>query len=159
METLSIDRILRGHDLFRSLGADQAKELSSWSAVKNYDAQETVFEYNSKAKHVYMLMEGSVNLRLPPTLQGFSLVISRIEKGELFGLSPLLGSTRYTATAQCIEPTALLLIETQPFRRLLEANCLVGFHMMNRVANIYFTRYIEVLKSLQGVVSQIALIR
>jgi len=149
---MSVDGILKGHDLFRS--------------VKKFEANETVFSYNDPAGHIYMLMEGAVDLRLPSEGQDFSLVISKMEKGELFGLSPLLDSPpplldspRYTATAQCSAATELLSIEAKPLRELLKRNSLVGFEIMNQVAHIYFNRYIEVLKKLQGVVGQVSLIR
>ena len=87
------------------------------------------------------------------------MVVSRIETGELFGLSPLLDSPRYTASALCRENTELLSIEAGRFRELIRNNPLVAFDTMNRVAHIYFNRYIEVLKSLQGVVNQVSLIR
>jgi len=156
---MSVDGILKGHDLFRSLGVDQAHEISSFSSVKKFEANETVFSYNDPAGHIYMLMEGAVDLRLPSEGQDFSLVISKMEKGELFGLSPLLDSPRYTATAQCSAATELLSIEAKPLRELLKRNSLVGFEIMNQVAHIYFNRYIEVLKKLQGVVGQVSLIR
>lgn len=156
---MGVGGILKGHDLFRSLGLDQAKEVSAISSVKKFEAGEMVFAYNSPASHVYMLMEGSVNLQLPAEPRDFSLIISKMEKGELFGLSPLLDSPRYTASAQCVEATELLSIEAKPFREILRRNALVGFGIMNQVAHIYFTRYIEVLRSLQGVVSQVSLIR
>jgi len=156
---MSVEKILKGHDLFRSLGIDEAHGISDFSSVKKYQANEIIFQYNDKADHSYMLMEGSVLLRLPAEHQDISLIISRIEKGELFGLSPLLDSTRYTATAQCREATEVLSIEAKPFKELLRRNCTVGFNIMNQVAQIYFSRYIDVLKNIQRVVSQISFIR
>jgi len=150
---------LKGHDIFQSLDVSQAHQLSGFTSVKKFKAGENVFGYNDAAGHVFMLMQGSVDLRLAAGPGEFSLVISRIEKGELFGLSPLLDSPRYTATAQCHEDTEVLAIEAKPFREMLRANCSVGFDMLNQVAHIYFNRYINVLKSLQGVVDQISLIR
>ncbi|MEW5995649.1 MAG: hypothetical protein AB1744_14820, partial [Candidatus Zixiibacteriota bacterium] len=70
-----------------------------------------------------------------------------------------LDSDRYTATAQCAELAEVLAIEAKPFRELLRTNCPVGFQIMSQVAHVYFTRYINVLKNLQDVVSQIPLIR
>ena len=93
-----------------------------------------------------MLMKGAVDLRLPAESHDFSLVISKIEKGELFGLSALLDSPRYAASAQCSEPTELLSIEAKPFRELIRRNHIVGFNGMTQVAHIYYTRYIEVLR-------------
>jgi len=156
---MSTDGILRGHDLFRSLGLEKAFAAKDFTSVKKYRAGETVFSYNDAAGHVYMLMTGGVELRLPSQHQNLSLVISTMEKGELFGLSPLLDSKRYTATAKCTEESELLLIEAKPFRELLKENSLVGFGIMNNVAHIYFNRYVNVLKNLQDVVAQISLIR
>jgi signal-transduction protein with cAMP-binding, CBS, and nucleotidyltransferase domain len=156
---MTVDRILKGHDLFQSLNVDEAHRISQFSSVKTYEANETVFRYNEAARHVFMLMNGSVDLRLPANPPDFSFVISRIEKGELFGLSPLLDSQRYTASAQCREKTELLSIEAAPLRELLRSNYPVGFNVMSQVAHIYFTRYINVLQNLQGVVSQISMIR
>ena len=156
---MSTNGILKGHDLFQSLGLEKAFEIKNFSSVKKYNPGEIVFSYNEVAGHVYMLMKGSVDLRLPSKHRDFSLVISKIEKGELFGLSPLLDSPRYTATAQCKEATELLSIEAKPFREILKENALIGFNVMTTVAHIYFNRYIKVLKNLQDVVGQISLIR
>ena len=156
---MSNDAILKGHDLFRSLGLEKAFEIKSFSSVKEYHADEVVFNLNETAGHVYMLLEGSVDLRLPSKRQDFSLVVSKIEKGELFGLSPLLGSPRYTATAQCAEASKLLAIEATPFREQLGENAVIGFNIMSQVARIYFERYINVLANLQDIAAQISLIR
>jgi CRP-like cAMP-binding protein len=156
---MSNDTILKGHDLFRSLGLEKAFEIKSFSAVKEYREGEVIFNLNETAGHVFMLLEGSVDLRLPSKRQDYSLVVSKIEKGELFGLSPLLGSARYTATAQCGGATKLLAIEAAPFRKQLSENCVIGFSIMSQVARIYFDRYIHVLANLQDIAAQISLIR
>jgi len=130
-----------------------------FSSVKKFGFDEAIFKYNGAGSHVYMLMKGLVYLRLPANPPEFSFIISKIEKGELFGLSPLLDSPRYTATAHCYEETEVLAIEAKPFRELLLKNNLVGFSVINQVAHIYFTRYIDVLKNLQGVISQVSLVR
>ena len=156
---MTVERVIKGHDLFRSLSIEEANQISKFSSVKKHHAGENIFEYNGLSYHVYMLMEGAVHLHLPANPPEVSFVISKIEKGELFGLSPLLDSPRYTSTAQCTEPTEVLAIEAKPFRDLLRSNCPVGFQIMTQVAHVYFNRYIGVLKNLQGVVSQIPLIR
>lgn len=156
---MDIEKTLRGHDLFQSLNVDEMEEISRFSSVKDYKEGEMIFELNGAGSHVYMLMEGMVYLRLPGDLPDFSLVISELEKGELFGLSPLLDSPRYTASAHCAKDTKVLSIEARPFRELLRKNCPVGFNVMNQVARIYYTRYIRVLKNLQNILNQIPLIR
>jgi len=156
---MSVGKMLKGHDLFASLSVEEMNQISNLASSKTYAADETIFKYNGAGSHVYMLMSGSVYLRLPANAPDFSFVISKIEMGELFGLSPLLDSPRYTSTAQCTEECEVLAIEAKPFRELLRNNHLVGFNIMNQVAHIYFSRYIAVLKNVQSILNQIPLIR
>ena len=156
---MSAEKILRGHDLFRSLGLEKTFEIKGYSSVKKYQAGEIIFGLNDYANHVYMLMNGSVDLQLPSQHHNYSLSITKIEKGELFGLSPLLGSERYTASAQCMEDSELLLIEAKPFQDVLNDNCIIGMSIMRKVAHIYFNRYMNVLKNLQEIAGQISLIQ
>ena len=87
---MSIDMMLKGHELFASLNVDEINQLSTFSAVKEFKADETIFEYNQASSHFYMLMEGLVYLQLPVNPQDFRFAISKVEKGELFGISSLL---------------------------------------------------------------------
>ena len=155
---MTVDRIVKGHDLFGSLSVEETNKLSRFSATKKYKAGEKIFQYGVNASHVFMLMNGSVNLQLPASPPDFSLVISKVQKGELFGVSPLLDSPRYTSTAECADDSEVLVIEARPLREMLRTNCPVGFVIMSQVAHAYFNRYIDVLKNLQKVVSQIPLI-
>jgi signal-transduction protein with cAMP-binding, CBS, and nucleotidyltransferase domain len=156
---MSIDRMLKGHELFQSLNVDEVNRLSTFSSVKEYSAGEVIFEYNQASSHFFMLMEGTVYLQLPANPPEFSFAVSKLEKGELFGLSPLLDSPRYTSSAHCYSSAKVLSVEAKPFRDMLRMNCTAGLDIMNRVARIYFTRYLEILKRLQDVVGQISLVR
>ncbi len=156
---MAVDRVIKGHALFTMFAPEEMDRLSDFSAVKKCRAGEVLFDLNQPATHVYMLMTGAVQLRLPAEAQGISFVVSDIERGELFGLSPLLESPRYTSTAICVEESDLLAIEGAPFREMLKGNCTIGYAIMNRVAHTFFHRYIDVLRNLQGVVNQMSLIR
>jgi signal-transduction protein with cAMP-binding, CBS, and nucleotidyltransferase domain len=150
--------MLKGHELFASLNVDEINQLSTFSSVKEFKSDEIIFKYNQKSSHFYMLMEGLVYLKLPVDPQEFRFTISKVEEGELFGISSLLKSLRYTSTAQCYEDTKALSIEAKPFRELLQLNCTAGLDIINQVAHIYFTRYLDVVKRLQDVVNQITVI-
>lgn len=152
---MSIEKMLKGHDLFTSLNFDEVSHMSKFSAVREFKTGETIFEYNQPGTHVYILQEGLVYLQLPAVFPEFSLALSRVEKGDLFGISPLIESPLYTASAKCYADTKVLTIEAKPFRKLLESNSLVGLDVMNKVARIYFTRYIDLLKRLHEAVSQV----
>jgi len=117
-----------------------------------------VFTSGVVGSHFFVLQEGRVNLRLPADAHEASLVVGRIEKGDIFGLAPLLGAGRHTTTAQCAEPCKVLAIQVEPLRELLEQNSLVGLHIMTVAAQAYFTRYIETLNRVQKVINEIGAI-
>ncbi|MCP4582662.1 MAG: cyclic nucleotide-binding domain-containing protein [candidate division Zixibacteria bacterium] len=154
---MSIDKVFKGHELFRSLSIDEINKLSNFSSLKKYDVDESIFKINGAGTHLYMLMKGVVYLRLPANPPEYGFIIAKIEKGEIFGLSPLLNSPRYTSSAQCVEPVEVLAIEAKPFSELLLGNHDVSINVMRQVAQIYFSRYIDLLKNIQGVISQVSL--
>lgn len=156
---MSVTGMLKAHDLFRALTPKELDLVSSFSSVKNFDVDQTIFELDQRCSHVFQVLEGELYLQLPGQLPEFNIVVSKVEKGELFGLSPLIGSERYTATARCITRCSVLAIEADPMHRMLQENSLVGYHIMSRVAGIYFRRYVDVVKNLQSVLGQIPMIR
>ena len=145
------DMILKGHDLFGSLNVDEIDRVSTFSSVKEFGKGDIIFESDLAATHFYILMDGLVYLQLPGDLPEFSIPISRVEKGELFGISPLLGSPRYTSTAQCYKDTKVLEVEAAAFRELLQQNASAGLGIITRVGHIYFTRYLGLVRRLQRV--------
>ena len=156
---MSENDAVRGHELFQSLTVEEAHRLSGFTAIRKLEAGENVFECGQAGSHVYMLMKGAVDLKLSTDPNEFGIIATRVKVGELFGLSPLLDSPKYTTTGQCVEATEVLSIEAKPFTELLRNNCPVAISVLNRVARIYFSRYLDLLKSLQAVVNQIQLTR
>ena len=152
---MTVAKILQGHELLKNLTMEEVDRISKFSERKKYKENETIFLHEAEAAHVYILLKGRVLLRLPAKPEEFRIVIARIEEGELFGLSPLLGSAKYTSEAQCPQDTEVLAIDAHALRELLQADCLAGFYIMNEVAQAYFTRYVELLGRLQGIVTQI----
>ena len=155
---MKIDTMLKGNELFQSLSVEEVNKISTFSSVKEFNANEMIFVHDRPSTHVYVLMDGLVYIQLPSTPSEVSLNVAKVEKGELFGLSSFFDSPRYTASAKCFAPTKVLSIEAKPFRQILQRNHLVGMDVMGRVARIYFVRYLDLLRRLQDVVGQISLI-
>jgi CRP-like cAMP-binding protein len=152
---MSVANILQGHELLKNLTMEEVERINRFSERRNYGKNETIFRHGEDAAFTYILLSGHVLLRLPSKPDEFRIVISSVEEGEMFGLSPLLGSAKYTAEAQCSVASEVLSIDAAEFRKLLQADCLAGFYIMNEVAQTYFTRYVELLGRLQGIVTQI----
>ena len=152
---MSVASILQGHELLKNLTMEEVDRISKFSERKKFKKNATVFLHEADAAHTYILLKGRVLLRLPAKPDEFRILIGSIDEGELFGLSPLLGSAKYKAEAQCTEPSEVLAIDAKELRGLLQADCLAGFYIMNEVAQVYFNRYNELLGRLQGIVTQI----
>jgi CRP-like cAMP-binding protein len=155
---MSVTKMLKGHELFRSLTFEEVEKISSFSGLKEFNKDENVFKSGVTGSHFFVLQEGRVNLRLSADAHEASLVVGRIEKGDIFGLAPLLGAGRHTTTAQCAEPCKVLAVEAEPLRALLGQNALVGYNIMTVAAQAYFTRYTETLNRVQKVINEIAAI-
>jgi len=154
---MRVSAILKGHDLFANLSVEDINRISEFSERKSYRKGQMIFKYGEIGRHLFILLDGKVHLRLPAEPNTFRIVVADVTSGDLFGLSPLLGSERYTLEAVAVSPAQALVIDATKLRSLLETNSLAGFSIMNEVAQAYFTRYIELLKSLQKIVTQIPL--
>jgi CRP-like cAMP-binding protein len=150
---MSIASILRGHEFFHNLGVEEVEAVSGFSEKLRFSRDDQIFSYGQKADKVYLLLEGAVLLRFPPGRTESQMIIARIEKGELFGISPLLGTEAYGADAVCVEDAEVLGIEAGQLQGLLQEDCMAGFVIMSEVAKAYFDRYRGLLRNLQGLVS------
>ena len=155
---MSVVNILKGHELFHNLSVEEVDKVSGFSERRGYDAGDTIFPRGQIAEKVYILLEGGVHLRLPAKPDEFRIIVSKLDIGDLFGLSPMIGSDRYTLEAQCVEDAEVLAIDAKGLRNLLETDCTAGVVIMSEVAQAYFERYIELLTRLQNIVLQIPLI-
>jgi len=155
---MEIENVLKGHNLFKLLTVDEVARISDFSSEKRFRKNETIFTHQKAVSHVFLNLSGVIDLRLPAESSEFSFVISKVKKGELFGVASLLGSERYTATAVAVGDSTVLALEARPLRELLQHNTHAGFHIINQVALVYFGRYMKMMKKLQNVISQISLV-
>ncbi|GBE31025.1 MAG TPA: cyclic nucleotide-binding domain-containing protein [Bacteroidetes bacterium] len=139
-------------DLFSKLTVDEIKRLDEVSFTKDFAEGESVFEFNQACSHLYMLMEGTVHLMLPSGDGQFDFAFAKVAKNEIFGLSSLMKSPRYTAAARSMTSSRVLMIEADPLIKILEQNQVVGFDIINAVSRIYYHRYLSMLRKLKDIV-------
>ena len=155
---MSVSIILKGHELFRALPVKDVDSISGFSSLKKYQKGETVHKCDVPATHLFMLVNGLIYLRLPAQPAEFSMIVSKVEPGYLFGLASLMESQRYTVTAECVQGCEVLAIEAKPLQVMLQENLHVGYLIMSAVAKAYSERYMEMLKRLQSIMNQIPVV-
>jgi len=154
---MSVAKMMKGHELFRSLPFEQIEQISTFSGSKPYEKGDVVFSPTRHATHFFILVEGQVSLMLPADDGESSLVVGRLTQGDIFGLPGLLGFDRYTTRARCASPATVLAVEVNAFRDLLAENPAVGLSVMTVAARAYFSRYIETLRRFQNVLNDLAI--
>src|SRR5512141_807232 len=154
--TMDVGDVLKGHDVFRSFPPKQADAIARFSSAKMLDKGETVYTADRKSTHVFVLLEGDVNLHLPGGQGRPGLVVSRVQRGELFGIAPLLGCERYTTDAVCAAASKILYVEARPLIEMLKENALIGQDIMSSVARAYFERYQRLVERVQKVIADLA---
>ncbi len=148
-------QILKKHELFQGLTSSEAEVLAGASDLRSCAKEHVIFEHDAKGTHVFLLLEGRVRLWIPTATGEYSVVAGQIGAGDLFGLSPLLGSARYTTSAKCAGPCEVLAIEAGELGGLMRANPVFGRGFLDAAARSYFARYTESLRRLQNVLNQI----
>ncbi len=140
-----------GQELFQSLSVDAVQKINEISRVQTYEAGESIFEPNQEAKKVYLLLDGLVALRFRGKEEAFSAGLVRIEKNDLIGAGALLGSPRYVSQAYCVKKSTVLGIDGKKLREILEEDRIVGFDVVMKIADLYFERYINVMRKVQSI--------
>jgi len=88
--------------------------------MSKYNAKDLIFKQGEQANNVFYIQKGSVKLTVVNPL-GREAVISILGTGDFFGERCLASQPNSIATAICLAPTSLLVIEKKEMIRVLSA--------------------------------------
>ena len=91
------------------------KALTEMSVKEEHELGDILFKRGDPANHAFLLLIGRVHLKLGETGQVIHIV-SR--PGETFGWSSLVDRDVYSATAECVEQTALRRLHRADLQKL-----------------------------------------
>lgn len=118
---------LKQSDLFEGTTDDFKHNVMKEAETASFRAGDCLFGEGHPAKYLYILTSGRVKLSITDTKQ---IVYIVSHQGECFGWSSLLDRESYSASAECMEQTELVLIDREKFQRVIDkdpANGLVFF--------------------------------
>jgi CRP-like cAMP-binding protein len=131
---------LKQSDLFWELNHDFVKAVMDRSVKKYFEAGHFLFREGDATNYFYVLIKGRIRLVLGDSGQ----VVHTVSRaGECFGWSALLDRKAYSASAECRQPSELMLIDAQWFRRTIEEDPVSGMRFMKRLAGMIGNRLIE----------------
>jgi len=134
---------LKKTELFGNLKESQLDALLSRSSVEAFPEGKTIFRQGEDANHLYILIEGLVDLSVK-TGEKFDFLTSKVEKeGAAFGIPSLIEPFRYNVTATCLKPSKLLVINAGRVKMDMDKDPEMGMEIMKKLASIYFNRLNE----------------
>jgi CRP-like cAMP-binding protein len=145
---------MTAHDVFEFLNPKQLDIISGQSNKVRMEAGEFVYHMGEPADHLFTVLEGQVALRLP-LKSGTSVLIDQLSKGGTFGTCVSFQGGTYALTAQCTEPTQLLMTRAKVLKSLMDDDLVMGYAIQSRISEIYFNRYLDTMQKLQAIVMNI----
>ena len=104
---------------FSSLSGPQLTEMAEHWTIVEKNTDDIIFKNGDPADTVYIIQEGSVTITVN-AIHGEQLVLSLLQKREMFGELTLFDIARRTANAIASEKTTLLAMPRHDFINLLK---------------------------------------
>jgi len=134
---------LKKTELFGTLSESQLNILLSHSSEESLPEGKIIFHQGEEANHLYLLIEGMVDLSVK-TGEKVDFLTSKIEKeGSAFGIPSLIEPFRYNVTATCLKPSKILIIHAGRVKTEMERDPKMGMEIMKKLVTIYFNRLNE----------------
>ncbi len=134
---------LRKTELFKALEDIQLNVILSHASVESYPEGQIVFQEGGEAAHLYVLIQGAIDLTVKAH-EKIDFLTSKIQReGSVFGIPSLLEPYRYNMTAKSAMPSSALRIEADHLRRQMEEDPRLGMGIMKKLALTYFNRLNE----------------
>ena len=131
---------IKQSDLLLGTSMDFVKQFMDHSEMASRDKGDILFRENDPARYFYTLLSGRVKLSIS---EGGHSVHDTKQNGEAFGWSSLIGRDVYSASAECTEPTKLLITDSKKLTQLLEKDPANGLIFFKHLAATLGNRLLE----------------
>ena len=125
--------------LFEGLSAAQQAMLRPLFEPCDCYAGTVLFEQGDLAEHLYAVVTGEVVVNFKPD-DAPMLTVARVQPGSIVGWSAVLGSRRYTSSAECTQYSQLLRVRGDDLRRLCIRHPEAGVQILDRLAGVIAER-------------------
>jgi len=127
-------------ELTRGVGRDFVKTLTEMSVKEEHEQGDTLFRRGDPANQAFLLLIGRVHLKVGETGHVIHIVSRPC---ETFGWSSLVDRDEYSATAECVEQTALRRLHRADLHKLLKKDPTNGLIFFQRLAGMLGERLME----------------
>jgi CRP/FNR family cyclic AMP-dependent transcriptional regulator len=137
--------LLRRYPFFGFLDDAQLRAVAMLAEEEHCAAGETLFDFESPANALYLLVEGGVEhsyvfVNHDGLGRHKEFFIGEISPGEIFGLSALIEPYVYSATCRASVSSRVIKIEAAGLRAVCEVDPHLAYALMRQVAKAVMSR-------------------
>ena len=131
----TVDSSMVAHlPLFAGLTAADLTEVLREARSSRFAKNSAVFEQGADANSFFLLLHGHVRAsKTTPT--GEQIVVRYVAPGEIFGVAPAIGMSRYPATATAVDDSIVLAWPTGAWPRLVQKYPALATNTLQTVGN------------------------
>ena len=129
--------IIKEIELFKGIDNEVMNEIADICSEKSYANGTVLFEKNEEANRLYILVEGTVKLRIT---NGGTITYSLSDQGDIFGWSCMVESGHYTASGVCATDLKVLEINRDALDIIFNTHPHAGIKILKRLAGVFSKR-------------------
>jgi CRP-like cAMP-binding protein len=133
-------KALESVPLFKDLDSDILNKLQPLFEHYACPANATIFEQGEPAEYLYLILEGTVEVRYKP-YDGPPIVITCLSKGSIFGWSAVIGNAAYTSAAICKEDCKAIRMSGQELHQFCMQEPEAGYIVLELFADAVSSRW------------------
>ena len=125
--------LLASLEVFSALEGRELEQVANVAVPRTFDRGEVIFREGDPGETLYVVRSGTVSIRRDST-DGRTLALAELRSGSMFGELAAFGGEVRSATAEALEPTALVAILGQDMQRVLRSDPDIALKMLGALA-------------------------
>jgi CRP-like cAMP-binding protein len=148
--------LLKQARVFKEFTRQELQEIAKICEKISFKNEERIFEAETPAKYLYIVVKGAVALNFKVTHYHAlkEMTLDRKFRGEAFGWSALTEPYHYTLSAKAMQDSELLRIKEEDIKRLCAEDNHLGYILMKNIAEIIGERFASVQKIVIDLIQQ-----
>ena len=138
--------------LFRKLEDDTLRMLAPLFESFSCPAGSTIFEQGDPADHIYLILEGTVEVHYKP-YDGPAIMITTLSKGSIFGWSAAIGNASYTSGAVCKDACTAIRMKGRDLHHFYNQEPETGYIVLELLADAVSARWTNAKEQIQSLLS------
>ena len=145
--------IVNHHPLIKYLNEKYSELLEPILEPFQCKAGTVVFQQGTPADHLYLVIEGKVDVTYKP-YDGVAITVYHVGKDGLFGWSAVVGSEKYTSSATAIETLEAVRLHGSDLRKLCVEHPDAGRDILESLAGAVSSRWQDAQNQVKFILEQ-----